>query len=294
LIGGVLPEYQILKYAIQYSKQVGEIFFLDQQKDPVEFSQSSPTDFFPAVCLSAINSYSDISDSNYPDLVPHLRGRKLTYLAGLSGEKSQFDVESYDVTSNVATLTFADQPTENDVLAALAEDSLVNGGFSNWRSIELPSAIGGITADVYAITDVDEINRTVKFSVGIADESGSVTAVAEFPEHKVAGSTTTARLFEVKGRSLVAANDSDGEVISGLRRRDRMQGHWHDFYNNTSIRQSGTSDATDSEDADTPAGDGYVREPVSDGTNGTPRTGSTTEPRALGVHVYMWAGRYTA
>lgn len=69
---------------------------------------------------------------------------------------------------------------------------------------------------------------------------------------------------------------------------DQMQGHWHKspdltvYYTDfNSVRfgpgQFGTADASP------------VKDPTSDGKNGTPRTGSTTHGKQTGVLFYVWA-----
>lgn len=43
------------------------------------------------------------------------------------------------------------------------------------------------------------------------------------------------------------------------------------------------------------AGDpGAAVPPTTDGTNGTPRTGETTDPRSLGAVPYIWGKTYNA
>lgn len=290
--------------AIQHSKQVGELF-LHKYKAPEAFDKDNPDDFFPAVCLDIGDQ--DLSDANWPDLVPELRSIRTEYNEGKAGAKSEFVVIDWAIVSNVATLTFANTTAELAILAALAEDNLVHGSYTGWRTITLPSAIGDIAAGDYAITAIDSLARTVSFAFTAADNSGTVTAVASFYTHRIAGSTTTARIFEASARTLVSANDADGEAVAGLRRRDRGQGHKSYIF----ARETGTTTATVSDsqqptDANQPGGDNNViiagtsieatvgksSNPISDGTNGTPRTGKTTDPRAMIGHLFMWGRNY--
>lgn len=269
---------------------LGKLEFLD--------SYSAPSETNPRLCLDAINGSEDISDSNWPDLVPHFRGKLLKVKEGTAGEKSQFDVTAWDITSNVATLTFANATAEQAILDDLLEDNNVHGSFGSWRAIRLPSAIGDIAAGTYAITAVDTVSRQIEFSYTSADNSGSVTAVAEFPAHEVPGSSTTARVFQVSGRSVVSANDGDDEVISGLRRRDQMQGHHHIWENDEGNNRVSWNPGSNAADAGSGSrierSHGFVRDPITDGTNGTPRTGTHTDPRSIGAHLYIWARRYVA
>jgi hypothetical protein len=76
---------------------------------------------------------------------------------------------------------------------------------------------------------------------------------------------------------------------------DRMQGHGHDLYGNTSGGSSWNLGATPQGVGGGNGGTGlgyfrigsglkFVSDPTSDGTNGTPRTGNETAPAHLGVN----------
>lgn len=208
--------------AIGYGKQIGELFFLDTQKDPDEFDKDSPEDFFPGKCLSTIEDYNDIAVANWAELVPHLRAKAFKYFEGITGETSAFSVVNWAIAANVATLTFSGAAA-TAMLAALAEDVLVHGSYTHWRSVTLAGAIGDITAGEYAITAVDAAGLTITFAFTAGNNSGAVTATCNFYQHRVPGSTTTARLMQSTGRNLISANDGNGKYIAGLRIRDAMQ-----------------------------------------------------------------------
>jgi len=280
--------------AIAHGKPLGELFFMPKYKAPAAFNKDSPEDYFPAVCLDIGDQ--DLAVANWPDLVPELRALKLMYNEGITGEKYQFDVTNWAISSNVATLTFADQTAEKAMLSALGEDNLVHGDYASWRSITLPSPIGDITAGEYAITNVDPTARTVSFDFTASDNSGSGTFVVSFYQHRIPGSSTTARVYERPAGVLVAANDADGECIAGMRRRDRGQGHWHEIQSDSNSIKYGTYGAlTDGAlNVTNPPGQFTARSIITDGVNGTPRTGKTTDPRAQVGHLYMWARKYVA
>lgn len=277
-------------------RELGELFFIaGNVKSPVAWSWANRRTFFAGKCLDTIAIYEDISSTNWPDLVTWLRAQKLIYLEGKTGEKYAFNVTNWAISTNVATLTFANTPGENAVLTALLEDKLVHGSYTAWRTITLGSSIGDITAGDYAITEVDPAAHTVKFAFTHANSSGSGSFTASFYQHRVSGSTTTARVFEATARTLVSAGDA--ENIAGLRRRDRFQGHWTRLKYNTlayggtpSIRNiyGGATEGTD----DT----GGANIPVADTLNGfgTPRTGITTDPRSAVGHLYLWGRSYAA
>jgi hypothetical protein len=290
---------------IKLSKQLGELFFLDDYKAPVEFDKDNPETFFPAKCLDAIDGKEDIDDANYPDLGPYLRAKRTYYRRGTSSEKKSFDVTGWQISSNTAILTFASQTAEQAILDDLLEDQKVNGSYGDWRTITLPNQIGDIPAGTYAIEAIDTASREVEFSLTAGDNSGTGSYVVEFAPHKLddslSGAGTKARLFEVSGRSIVSANDASDEVVSGLRRRDQMQEHFHrldsslggGFY--VGIRGTDPSAiGADLGDGGTGTNAAVRTQGAGSANNSNARTGSTTDPRSLGAHVYMWAKRYIA
>jgi hypothetical protein len=310
--GEALVTLQARKASIEDSKEMGELFFVDEYIPPKEFDSTAAADldksksevYWPVVCLSAIDHHSDIDDANYPLLGPRLRARRLHYQGGTGSDQYQFTVTGWDISSNVATLSFDTTTPEKATLEALLEDQKVNGSYTDFRTITLPNPIGDIAAGTYAITTIDTGNWEIEFAYTAGDNSGTGTYVAEFAPHKLddslSGAGTKARLFEVSGRSIVSANDASDEVVSGLRRRDRMQGHWHDFhiaardYDANVVSGSEFDRVSLSAVSFVATNNNRVRFPQSDGQNGTPRTGSTTDPRSVGAHVYMWAKRYKA
>jgi hypothetical protein len=104
-----------------------------------------------------------------------------------------------------------------------------------------------------------------------------------FP-HRITGSTTTARHRQILD---VHLGNIGLEVVSGLRRRDRMQGHRHaepfqvqNSINGSLPRYDISSSATATQGL-----------PITDGSNGSPRTDQFTQPRTLGVYYYEGTGR---
>ena len=206
--------------SIKYNKPLGELFFLDSYKAASELQGADPGTFFPAICLDAINSYLDIDEANWPDLVAHLRSKKLSYMEGKAAEKSAFSVTNWAISSNIVTLTLANTTAEIAILEALGEDFLVHGSYSNWRTVTLGADIGPITAGDYAITELDTAARMVKFAFSGADASGAVTSVVSFYSNRVPDNATTCRVFEASARTLVSSSESN---VAGLRKRDAVQ-----------------------------------------------------------------------
>lgn len=261
----------------------------------------APSVDWPFFCLSKNDEI--LTKTNWPDdgsgngLVTHLRGKKIKYMPGTTSEKSAFDVTGWAISSNVATLTFANSTAELKILAALVEDQLVQGSYTDWRTITLPVAIGSITAGTYAITAIDAVARTVSFAFTASNGSGSVTATAEFFPHRLSTAAdsggTQARHFKVQGRGFFTVNDSDGEFIGSLRRRFRMQGHAHYMENFSAGSNYGLSPNAAS------AGSGYMANAIkanviTTGTDGTPLTGNKTHGPGFGVVAYIYGKTYSA
>lgn len=283
-----------LKDAVEsVSVTVGDVKF-----NPKYIAPSSAHPWWPLTKADTV-----LSAANWPPLVEFLRGIKLTYMPGETSEKSAFDVTAWAIATNVATLTFANTTAENKILAALAEDQLIHGSYTNWRTITLAIAIGSITAGTYAITAIDTVNRTVSFSFTASNGSGSVTATAEFYPHRLSTADdsggTQARHFKIQGRGFMTVNDSDGEFVGSLRRRDKFQGHRMGPY-------PGTNSIPHRQDPGGPYWVGQQNgwfignlhpstgDPVTDGTNGTPRTGNKTHGPGYGVVAYIYGKTYSA
>lgn len=278
-------DYQILKLikfnAIKYSKNIGEYFWLEENKNPSAFVLATPDNFFPAINLSKINVNLDITTSNYPLLVPYLRALKMRYLDGTGSE-----VNSWTATVSGSNITMPTSTSSDAILASLAEDVLVHGSYTNYRSITVNSV-------EFPITNINTATRVI--TVTGTPSTGPQTV--EFFNYRITASSTSARLFEVKGRSFIAPNDSSGRHQNGLRVRDRFQGHYHDYYSNTNGNASGSNIATNQYNlpaTDIGAANDRVRDAKADGTNGTPRTGSTTHGQGISAHIYMWARSYIA
>lgn len=286
----------IRKVIKERSREVGEVFALLERKAPVAFGTGTEDTYFPALCLTDIASYVDISDANAPDAVPFLRAKKLIFKDGLAGEISSPGVTAWAISSNVATLTFTNDADHIAFLAALLEDEVAHGSYSNWRTVTLANAIGNISAGTYAITNVNASSRTISFAFTAANASGSVTATVDFYAHRIPGSTNTARVFSARGLTIHGANDDNGYFVAGgLRRRGFLQGHYHDVQTVGSSAFIVTSNIPTGNPNTGPYPTGSeTKAPKTDGTNGTPRTAKETHGPALAVHLYMHLGRYVA
>ncbi|EKO32857.1 hypothetical protein LEP1GSC163_0953 [Leptospira santarosai str. CBC379] len=264
----------------QERKFLGEMFWMDDFKTP-------STDF-PAFCLAAPDQLINASGTGgMPDLVSYWLNIPFRF-DPLGTNVTDFDAISYSISSNVLTVTFANTTACQKLIDALVEDNLVQGSFTNWMTGTLLQAIGGVPANAtLAITALSSASRTISFTCAAANSSGSLSVKVRFYKHRLpditAGTTVInqVRHFAVQGRGFVSVMDSDSEWIGGLRRRDRFQGHViQGVSNGGSAIQPGGS-----------IGTGNPLSPVSDGTNGNPRMGKTTDARGLSGFPYVFAKR---
>jgi hypothetical protein len=264
-------QYQLEKAIIGLSKPVGELFFLDLDETPVNWSgarnNTNPANprYFPAI--KRWEADQTLDSANYPLYVPKLRAAKAKSWSGSAY------VTDHTVTVAGSVATGSGTAWDN-LLAALAEEVLVHGSYTAWMSLN-------IAGTDYAITNVNAGAHTVTVSGSPA--TGSQTAIV-YPS-RIAGSSTTARLYKLSGRALMS---QDGSLrVAGTRRRHHFQGHKHGLLLN--IENTGGSGSS----ARTIAGSVRISDdPGTDGVNGTPITGPETEPNNAAAYLYSWAGAY--
>jgi hypothetical protein len=260
-------QYADIKQKIALSHKAGEILDSAINEAAVAYSAAQSTahpsypEYNPIVPFW--DSDHDLALANYPILVPKLRAQKSEAWSGSAY------VTDFSVTVSGSTITGSGTAWDA-MLAALAEDVVIQGSYTNWRCIN-------IAGTDYAITNVAAASHTV--TVSGSPTTGSQTAI--FYHRRIAGSTA-ARTFKDSGRALMSP---DGTLrIAGLRRRFHMQGHVHGIGPASSATNTGggVGNAT--------ALTSIVSTgPLTDGTNGTPITGPETEPNSSTVYRAMWA-----
>lgn len=261
-----------------------------------EFKYLAPSQNYPWVCLDTIATYVDVTTTVWDDeFIAYLRSLPIVMFDGTASPQPTYSVTNWAVSSNVATLTLSGGANELLVVAALSEDNTVHGSFTNWRTITTTATIGNIPAGTYGITSMNAGSRTFSFGLGAADGSGAVTATCEFYANRVAGSTTSARLFGSQGVSLMTPNDATGYHVNMLRRRSFFQGHIHTIQTNNSVAGTarysptgGVSQFTTGAQDPFGAQIGYEAE----GANGTPRTGKETHGPSIVAHLYIFGRNY--
>ena len=257
-------------------REVGEVFTIPGVKKELSID-------FPAVCLTDFIGTKNIEAANVPALVLEKRSEKLIYLEGQVGETSVFGG-----TVSGSVFTLADNTANNDLVAGLAEWFAANGEYT---TID----IGGVT---YQINDVDASTRAITVT-------GTPTGTsAEIYPHRIAGSTTTARLWSWVGKTAIGAGTT--ETLAMMMRRDQMQ----QITGSAGFRRR--SDALraflEESGAISQGADGASTNSYSGGASFQPtdtfnfnsanspnaRTGTTTHSPDVSVHWYQWAGTYVA
>jgi hypothetical protein len=283
---------------------VGEIFPMQDYVSPVAWAAdgSTMTTYMPAVCLTTINDFLDITATNYPNLVPYLRGKPLVFKQGLSGTKSTWTITNWSTSGTLATVTLANNIADGDevwLLNSLTEDYVAGGGTTG-ACITLTGPVGNIAAGDYTITggSINSGARTFTFSTTATAGSGSGTfAVLQVYPHRVAGSngasiTTSARLFNARGYAIHGTNDLNSYMVAQLRRRGAFQGHWHDVRSTTGNVQINQAPGSNNGGASGGTDAFVAKAAITDGTSGSPITSKITNTPLLGAHLYIHAGTY--
>lgn len=263
---------------------------------PTIWNAASPDSYFPAICLTTISGYSVVTSAQAPAYVTYKRASPVIWAKGLAGEKTDFGITAYSITSNVATLTFENTTEMGYILAALQADATINGGYSNWVTFTNAAAIGPIVAGDYAITAISTGSRTISFAYTNANTSGSGSWTGRFYPHRIPGSTTSCRVYEHKARANVSANDTAGRYIANLRTADQFQGHYHQGALQNYASSSAYTGAVNVAQGNGTYNGAYstATAPITDGADGIPRVGPTTDVRALSVYVYEGMGALIA
>ena len=219
-----------------------------------------------------IQAGGTINETNYPDFVPWLRSQLVRVGS----------TTSFTGSASGSIITLNNNANNNAVLEGLLEDQIFYGAYNR------PITWGGSD---FVITNINGVTRAITVTGTPTAGAGSAT----FHPYRIVGSTTTARILAHDG--LVLATGGASGRVTGLVTRDRGQGHHHEYFYAPATRQTSGSLLDAMEQAGNTLDDRNetarrVRNPLSDGTNGTPRTGSTTRDRSFAVRLYAHVGRY--
>lgn len=299
--------YQLEKAIIGIGRgKPGDLVFSEIARTPITYSAArndgNPTGPEYDPIIPRHDADHDVSDAQAPDLVTALRAQKIT-IAG---------TQDFSIASVVGNrITLANNATNDLMLAKLVAAGIVSRWFSSGKIATF--AAGGahyayaprqmcVTVNnvEYAIIDVNQVSRYID----VTGSPASVATCSIYP-YRIAGSATSIRLRCLSGFSLVALGSDDADPALGVAEMDRAQGHRHTtpWYQAPLANQNlGDNDLYGSEAV---AGTNYVTgvsgatygsryrpytgDAKTDGNNGIPRTGKTTNTRQAGIHVYTFA-----
>ena len=232
---------------------------------------------FPWFCMSLPDQ--TLTTTNFDSaFIDEMRSRKVIY------DEFNTAVSSFSGSWSGSDFTLDNNAANIAMIAELYEDWLFAGSpTSGWRIL----VSGG---SEYNITGFTVASRIITVS-----GSPSGTSI-EIYLNRILGSTTSAKHFSWAGLGLYMTGQNK---ITGLRRRDKFQGHLH-----YSASPDGVNGYSRGYAAGTYVGPAYgtvdlhtelkTSSPITDGTNGTPRTGPKTEMESGTVLAYVFVGTYTA
>jgi hypothetical protein len=207
--------YNVKKHA----REVGETFTIPGNvKAPAEFDKDDPGAFFPAICLTNFDTHTVVDEANWgADYITWLRGQSAVYNEGRTGETS-----SYSGSASGSVITLDDNAANNALLATMVAEveahvEEMGGDETNWFTVTWDGTEFVLADDGTGYPDIDSGTREITVTGTPTPGAGNLTV---YP-HRIAGSSTTARVYSYRGRNIIGAG-YDG-VISGFRRRDQMQ-----------------------------------------------------------------------
>lgn len=228
----------------------------------------------PWFCMSLPDQTLDTT--HFPaDFIAEMRSRKVIY------DEFNTAVSAFGGTWSGNVFTLTNNTANNAMIAELAEDWLFAGSpTTNWRILNDGT-------NEFNITGITVASRQI--TVNLDSKTASGTSVSVYL-NRVYGSTTSCRHFSWAGLGLYMTGQNK---ITGLRRRDKFQRHFH-MGSYVWINPGGYTAIPLGYVASETTTTGLVNEPSTDGISGPTRTGIKTEMESGTVMLYLYIGEYTA
>lgn len=223
----------------------------------------------PWFCLSLADQ-NWTTDHFSADFIATMRTRKVIY-----DEMGASPVSSFGGAWAGDTFTLTNNAANVAMITALAREYLYAGSpTTNWRLLHDGT-------NEFNIIAISVSARTIQVNLDSKTAAGSAI---EIYRHRVYGSTTSARHFSEAGLGFYQAG---GDKISGLRRLDQFQGHWHNDYLSANAGTAAGYCA-----GWTGASRHASQYEIANLTDGKPRTGTKTEIEAGTLLAYIYVGTY--
>jgi len=278
--------YILSKANIALSHQVGEDVFMNAPLAQTYFSaaRSSANPGNPQYC-PVISRAVDKTITNAMSTPLVTWGRAFAV--------SVLGTTVFTMSVSGSNITFANSTVNNQLLTALSAEAFVrqwlvsqDANFAGTGPLYTGMSIN-VNGTEFAITNINLGTRVVTVT---GSPSAGATSCSIFP-YRIVGSSTSIFLPRQSGFVPVGSDDVDGFEVGGLRHMDQGQGHFHGLSGGGNV----VSTASSGFYASGPFGSQTsITGPITDGTNGTPRTGKTNNPRSAAKFQYIWAGVLTA
>lgn len=167
------------------------------------------------------------------------------------------------------------------------------GSYRADMGLTFPADVGHIPAGTYRIAAINSSSYTIVLQGVNNTAGGSVSGNVRHYINRIPGSATSIKWDAIEDVAIMTPLEN-GSIANGTMQLDQMQGHWHSAGSNNSGTPSyaflpGYSE--NSNDRAKPAAP--AQQPITDGINGTPRTGARTRPRNVRWDSYVYVGKNT-
>ena len=172
---------------------------------------------------------------------------------------------------------FSDNDTRNQLLKALKILFMPVGSIQAFAGNTAPSGYLDCDGSAVSRTTYIDLFNTIGTTWGIGD------------------GTTTFNLPDLRGAFLRGTGSHGSETMAdgnpfagpslGSYENDQMQGHWHDYieWETASILGGSTDKIMEDPHGSLPSVNNLIRDPITDGVHGTPRSDDETRPFAAGI-----------
>ena len=284
--------FQLIKTIIAMSHQVGELINTEVPLAPAIWTSGS-ANYVPVI--KRWDSDHDVTSAQAPDLVTTYRAATSAINGGALGA-----VSSWAYTASGSVITVGTGAAAMLLLNLLANEAIANGYIAT-QTVGAAALYTGTAQRCVNAAGTDYAITSLSTGAGTITVSGTPAAsgtILLYP-YRVAGQPTWIRLPRLSGFVGVSQYDYDGAFVAGFRKMDQFQGHYHQINLNStpvayisgatfsagpvsSFQQLASANALE------------VGSPKSDNSNGTQRTGKTTQPQTYSLYPHTWCGRLLA